>query len=159
MGDRQWQRRHNQPRCAKRQNQHRARAAFHIYRLPLQGFSTLTAPMHPFHHAKSSVRKYGGKVEDYIPIHSWFDESKSYHATFRHRALRHHAEGIFMAEQIFGVTIRNADGKEIPTRFIGEQHVQEDLGFIPSVSDWLKHIKPKPWMLKANMRSKDVDKN
>ncbi len=64
-----------------------------------------------------------------------------------------------MAEQIFGVTIRNADGKEIPTRFIGEQHVQEDLGFIPSVSDWLKHIKPKPWMLKANMRSKDVDKN
>ena len=113
--------------------------------------------MHPFHHAKSSVKKYGGKVEDYLPIHSWFDESKSFHATFRHRALRHHSEGIFMAERIFGVTIRNADGKEIPTRFIGEQHVQEDLGFIPSVSDWLKNIKPELWMMKANARSKDLE--
>ncbi len=26
-------------------------------------------------------------------------------ADFRHRALRHHAEGIFMAETIFGSTI------------------------------------------------------
>src|SRR5947207_577339 len=52
---------------------------------------------HPYHHALSSVRKWGGCVEDYSRIHSWFDESKLIIADFRHRALRHHAEGIFMA--------------------------------------------------------------
>ena len=29
---------------------------------------------HPFHHAESSVRKHGGHMEDYLPIHQWFDE-------------------------------------------------------------------------------------
>ena len=28
---------------------------------------------HPYHHALSSVKKWGGTVEDYLPIHSWFD--------------------------------------------------------------------------------------
>lgn len=32
--------------------------------------------MDPLHHSKSSVKKWGGKVEDYILIHSWFDDSK-----------------------------------------------------------------------------------
>lgn len=101
---------------------------------------------HPLHHAQSSARKHGGKPSDYLALHNWFDESKAFHADFRHRAMRHHAEGIFMAERFFGVSIKNSDGKEIPTRFIGEQHVKEDLGFIPSVSDWLKCIQGRPWM-------------
>lgn len=100
----------------------------------------------PYHHSLSSVRKHGGKVEDYLPIHNWFDESKMMMADFRHRALRHHAEGIFMCEKIFGQTITNSDNKKIPTRFIGEQHVKEDLGFIPSMQDWFKHIKAEKWM-------------
>jgi hypothetical protein len=29
-------------------------------------------------------------------LHSWFDQSNSIAGDFRHRALRHHAEGIFM---------------------------------------------------------------
>lgn len=111
---------------------------------------------HPFHHAESSVRKHGGELEDYLPIHQWFDESKRSFADNRHRALRHHAEGIFLCEQIFGVTITNSDDKEIPVRFIAEQHVQEDLGWIPSAADWLKEIKPKPWM---GSRSKLKDTN
>jgi hypothetical protein len=82
---------------------------------------------HPYHHAISSVKKWGGQVEDYLPIHDWFDESKSHMADFRHRALRHHSEGIFMAEKIFGHTITNSDGREVMVRYIGEQHVQEDL--------------------------------
>ena len=32
-------------------------------------------------------------------------------------------------------------------RFIGEQHVLEDLGRIPSVADWLARIQPEAWML------------
>jgi hypothetical protein len=57
---------------------------------------------HPLKHAESSARKFGGKANDYLPIHNWFDESKAFLADFRHRALRHHAEGIFLAERLFG---------------------------------------------------------
>lgn len=101
---------------------------------------------HPLNHAKSSVKKYGGEVEDYLAIHQWFDESKMMMGDFRHRALRHHAEGIFLCERIFGVSIKRKDGVEIPTRYIAEMHVKEDLGRIPSMQDWFLNIKPQPWM-------------
>lgn len=81
-----------------------------------------------------------------MPIHDWFDESKSHMADFRHRALRHHSEGIFMAEKIFGHTITNSDGREVMVRYIGEQHVQEDLGRIPSICDWFRQIEVQSWM-------------
>jgi hypothetical protein len=70
---------------------------------------------HPYHHSLSSVKKWGGSVADYQYIHDWFDESKKIIADFRHRALRHHAEGIFMAETIFGHTLTLATGRVIPT--------------------------------------------
>ncbi len=105
---------------------------------------------HCFHHALSSVRKFGGRPEDYLPLHNWFDESKSHVADFRHRALRHHSEGIFMLERFFGVTLRNSDGREVPVRLIGEQHVMEDMGgIIPSFADWARAIRPERWMLRA----------
>ena len=101
---------------------------------------------HPLKHAESSARKFGGKAEDYLPIHKWFDESKAFFPDFRHRALRHHAEGIFLAEKLFGVAIVNSEGKQIPVRYLGEQHVREDLGRIPTAQDWLLQIKPQRWM-------------
>lgn len=102
--------------------------------------------MHPYHHSLSSVKKFGGKPEDYIAIHHWFDESKRYYADTRHRVLRHHAEGIFACEDKFGVTLTNSDGSTIPTRYIGEQHVREDMGFIPSLQDWCSCIVQQDWM-------------
>lgn len=104
---------------------------------------------HPYHHALSSVKKWGGKPEDYVAIHAWFDESKQITVDFRHRALRHHAEGIFMCERIFGSTITISSGRVVPVRWIGEQHVREDLGFIPSFADWVKAIRPEPRMGRA----------
>lgn len=104
---------------------------------------------HPYHHAISSVRKWGGVPEDYQRIHDWFDESKKILADFRHRALRHHAEGIFMAETIFGVAIKISTGRVIPVRWVGEQHVMEDLGRIPSFADWARAVRPEPWMGRA----------
>jgi hypothetical protein len=95
------------------------------------------------------VKKWGGSVADYQRIHDWFDESKKIIADFRHRALRHHAKRIFMAETIFGSTIPLSTGRVIPVRWIGEQHVREDLGFIPSFADWVKAIRPLPWMGRA----------
>ena len=46
---------------------------------------------HPYHHALSSVKKWGGTVDDYLACHEFFDASKLILADFRHRALRHHA--------------------------------------------------------------------
>lgn len=104
---------------------------------------------HCYYHALSSVRKWGGTSDDYLALHQWFDESKSIFADPRHRALRHHAEGIFMLETLFGATITNSDSKIVPVRLIGEQHVIEDLGFIPSFADWGRLIQPQTWMLKG----------
>jgi len=105
---------------------------------------------HCYYHALSSMRRWGGEVVDYLPLHQWFDESKKIVADPRHRALRHHAEGVFMLESVFGVTIRNGDGRDIPVRLIGEQHVTEDLGHIPSFADWARLIQPMPWILRGN---------
>jgi hypothetical protein len=104
---------------------------------------------HPYHHALSSVAKWGGLPEDYLALHAWFDESKAIIADYRHRALRHHAEGIFMLEKLFGPARMLSTGKRIPTRWIGEQHVREDLGRIPSFADWVRAIRPEPWMGRA----------
>ena len=104
---------------------------------------------HCYYHALSSVHKWGGTSDDYLALHQWFDESKAIFADPRHRALRHHAEGIFMLETLFGATITNSDGKVVPVRLIGEQHVIEDLGFIPSFADWGRLIQPQTWMLKG----------
>jgi hypothetical protein len=102
---------------------------------------------HPYHHAESSARKYGGEPHEYLRLHEWLDGSKAHIADFRHRALRHHSEGIFQLEAIFGSTITLSTGRILPVRFIGEQHVMEDLGRIPTVADWLGKIQPESWML------------
>lgn len=117
---------------------------------------------HPYHHALSSVRKHGGKPEDYLPLHSWFDQSKEHCADFRHRMLRHHSEGIFEAERVFGMTITNSDGRQVPTRILGEQHVKEDFaGRIPALADWIRAISPEPWMGRATRlddEGKEIDR-
>jgi len=51
-----------------------------------------------------------------------------------------------MLETLFGQTLTLSTGKVIPTRWVGEQHVKEDLGFIPSFADWMRAIRPLPWM-------------
>ena len=109
--------------------------------------------MTPLDHAISSSRKFGGNPRDYIEIHDWFDETKAYTGDFGHRALRHHSLGIFEAEQKFGTTITISTGKKVPVRLIGEQHVIEDLGIIPTVADWLRALgdptKVQPWMTRG----------
>ena len=97
----------------------------------------------PYIHAKMSVKRYGGIVDDYIHIHSWFDSTKAAYADFGHRAILHNTFGIFLCEQLFGVTLTNSDGKVISVRDIGEDHVKEDCGGrIPTIEDWMKYLKP-----------------
>lgn len=105
--------------------------------------------MNCYTHSLSSANHFGGKWEDYIEIHKWFDESKAHMADFRHRALRHHTFGIWQSESVFGTIITNSAGTVVPIRLIGERHVMEDLGKIPSVEEWLKNINAQEWMTKG----------
>lgn len=102
--------------------------------------------MKPIVHSDNSVKKWKGKRSDYLKIHNWFDETKGWFGDNRHRVLRHHSQGIFKCEKIFGETIINSDNIEVSVRDIGEQHVFEDLGFIPSVGDYLQHMQYQAWM-------------
>ena len=34
---------------------------------------------HPYHHALSSVKKWGGTVDDFIAVHSWFRPEQGDH--------------------------------------------------------------------------------
>lgn len=102
--------------------------------------------MHPYHHALSSAKKHGGQPREYLSIHKWFDETKQFFGDARHRAMRHHTAGIFWCEHEFGTTIILADGKEVPVRVIAEQHVIEDMGFLPTPEWWLSQMKLTPAM-------------
>jgi hypothetical protein len=97
-------------------------------------------------HARSSARRFGGRPEDYLAIHERIDSTKMAHAEVTHRCVFHSAFGIFLIEQLFGRTLTNSDGKEVFVRDVAEQHVLEDLGFIPSLSDWLREMPARPWM-------------
>lgn len=102
--------------------------------------------MKPYVHAVSSANKFGGKLEDYLKIHDWFDQTKGHIGDNRHRAILHNSFGIFLAEQVFGHVIVNSEGKQVSVRDIGEQHVTEDLGAIPTISDYLSELPYKDWM-------------
>jgi len=108
---------------------------------------------HPSLHAKSSVRKWGGKPEDYLQIHEWFDETKAWLGNSFHRMFRHHSEGIFNCEEKFGKSFENSDGKTVYTRYVGEQHVREDCNnYIPSAKEWIQVLNSndKPlWVIKT----------
>lgn len=106
---------------------------------------------HPYDHARSSVKQWGGIIEDYLPIHEWFDETKAWVGHSKHRLFRHHSEGIFECEKRFGTYIENSDGKRVYVRYIGEQHVREDcFGHIPSAKEWLDNLQnPPEWMLRT----------
>ena len=71
--------------------------------------------------------------------------------------MRHHAHGVWQSEVIFCQTITLSTGRIIPTRWVGEQHVREDLGFIPSFADWVKAIRSEPWMGRAAKIEAEVD--
>ena len=102
---------------------------------------------HPILHSKSSAKQFGGKPEDYLHIHNWFDETKSWIGTSFHRVFRHHSEGIFECEKTFGESFLNSDVKE------------DCNNYIPSAKEWVDALnsKEKPlWMMKT-MKLKFTD--
>ncbi len=101
--------------------------------------------MNSWHHAVSAARKWGGSPEDYIAIEEFIDSSKKSIGDIRHRALYHHTEGTWLCQEIFGRTItvekKNGHGTmDVPVRLIAERHIFEDLGFLPSFSDYITRV-------------------
>ena len=105
----------------------------------------------PYTHAVSSAKQFGGEASEYIKFHDWMDQSKSHIADVRHRCILHSSFGIFLGEQFFGAIFKNSNGRDIPVRSILEQHVLEDLGFIPTVQDYLCCMKCESWMYGAGL--------
>ena len=102
--------------------------------------------MKPLHHAAISVKMFGGVVEDYMPIHNFFDTTKSCLADVRHRAILHSSYGIFIVERVFGDYIVNSEGRRVSVRDVAEDHVIQDMGDIPSMEKWLKNLPMEDWM-------------
>ena len=112
--------------------------------------------MKPFLHAKISARKFGGDPDDYLPIHDWFDKSSITHGDVRHRALLHHTFGIHLCEQVFGPNIKLKTGKLVSTRDIAEQHIMDDLGRIPSPTDYLNNMHLADWFGGKKRKTKRI---
>ena len=102
--------------------------------------------MKPLLHAKISKKQHGGHVDDYLPIHNFIDSSKAHVPDIRHRAILHSSFGCYITEQLFGTYITNSDGDMISVRDLAEEHIIQDLGFIPTVDKYLGNMKIQPWM-------------
>lgn len=113
--------------------------------------------MKPLVHAKLSKAKFGGTIDDYLDIHEFLDSSKAHVPDMRHRALLHSSFGIYIAQEVFGVYRFNSDGANYSVRDICENHVLEDIGFIPIVNDWLEGMELQPWMLGLNRNFKKME--
>lgn len=102
----------------------------------------------PVTHAKSSVRRYKGKIEDYLDIHVYMDSSKHAVADMRHRMLTHtpwFCENVL--PRVFGEIRTNSDGHIYHPKKIGYDHIEEDFkGQIPATADWFLKLPFEPWM-------------
>jgi hypothetical protein len=102
--------------------------------------------MKPFLHSKIHVKKYGGIAADYADIDDFIDSSKQAMPDVRHRAILHSAFGCFLVEQMFGRTRINSAGREYSPRDVAEDHILQDLGFIPTMEQYLNNMAIQPWM-------------
>ena len=108
-------------------------------------------------HAKSSVKRWGGTIEDYIAIHELLDSPKETMNNNTSRMLTHNVWFCYkIIPMIFGYNITNSDGRSVDTIDIAMLHVAEDfrMKFVPTVQDYLKHLEVQPWM---NNGVKDIE--
>lgn len=100
---------------------------------------------HYHYHCISSANGYGGQPEDYTAIHKWMDRGRTGTNRLLHRMLAHHTQGIADAVALFGDTITISTGRKVPTSLLAEQHIVEDLGFVPTLDDYLELLHCPRW--------------
>jgi hypothetical protein len=111
----------------------------------------------PHIHSKSSVKRWGGRVEDYLPLHQFLDSPKATMNNNTSRMLTHNTWFIYeVMPRVFGYNIVNSDGRSVDVVDIAMLHVAEDyrMKFIPTPQDFLKHMQLQPWMHNG---VKDID--
>ncbi len=103
----------------------------------------------PMIHAKSSVKRWGGNVLDYIQLHELLDSPKATMNNNSSRLLTHNTWFAYqIMPKIFGYNITNSDGKSVDVVDIAMLHIAEDfrMKFVPTPQDYLKHLEVQPWM-------------
>ena len=111
----------------------------------------------PHIHSKSSVKRWGGVVADYLPLHQFLDSPKTTMNNNTSRMLTHNTWFIYeVMPRVFGYNIVNSDGRSVDVVDIAMLHVAEDyrFKFVPTPQDFLKHMQLQPWM---NNGVKDID--
>lgn len=100
-------------------------------------------------HSRSSVKRWGGKVEDYMAIHKLLDSPKATMNNNTSRMLTHNTWFAYeVIPLIFGYNIINSDGRSVDVVDIAMLHIAEDFRhkFIPTPQDYLQHMQVQPWM-------------
>lgn len=103
----------------------------------------------PMVHSRSSVKRWGGKVEDYMAIHKLLDSPKATMNNNTSRMLTHNTWFAYeVVPLIFGYNIINSDGRSVDVVDIAMLHIAEDFRhkFIPTPQDYLQHMQVQPWM-------------
>ena len=114
--------------------------------------------MNAFLHSRIHAKRYGGLPSDYEDIDSFVDSSGIASADIRHRVVLHSAFGAGIAEQVFGKTRTNSQGKEYSVRQVVLDHIEQDLGFVPSLDDYIKNMQMQPWMSGTEKKNKAKSK-
>ena len=121
----------------------------------------------PMVHSRSSVKRWGGSVEDYMAIHKLLDSPKATMNNNTSRMLTHNTWFAYeVIPLIFGYNIINSDGRSVDVVDIAMLHIAEDFRhkFIPTPQDYLQHMQVQPWMNNGvkpsgNEESEQVVKN
>lgn len=71
----------------------------------------------------------------------------------------HHTLGVWLCQEIFGRVLEiprsNSEGTiQVPVRLVAEQHILEDLGWLPSPADYIEAMPIAVWM--SGSRRKEV---
>lgn len=102
--------------------------------------------MNAWEHARISVKRRGGVIEDYLAIHDFMDCTKELCSDNRHRIL-HTMWGIKRVMiPVFGHAFTNSDGRTVNVKDLCEQdHVLPDYRnrFIPTLNDFVQAIEPR----------------
>lgn len=107
--------------------------------------------MTPFLHAAHTAHRWGGTPADFMAVHVWIDQSKGAWADPRHRAFLHHREGADLCARVVATTPSGTRG----VRDVAEDHIREDLGFLPAVSEWFSNLRPARWMTTGKRTARD----
>ncbi len=106
---------------------------------------------HPYYHAMSAARHFGGEWQDYVEIERWLDQTKGHIADARHRLLLHNDFGVDLCEEIFGgALVRASDAESVAIGELARRHVKEDFGGrVPTVEECFRRVPLRPWMEEA----------